>query len=128
MAQCSLQLCLCLFCKQTRRFICSSTWWGSIRGVLIYRRRRSRVCDHYTRQGCLMENKETILQWIFINNHIQFNIDAYTTELIVNIRDVDSIYTFDLTGMIECGMHPYYFMQTVCWIWHSGELSKGWWQ
>ena len=41
-----------------------SKWWGSIRGVLVYRR-KSRVYKQYARQDCPMKNTEIILQYYY---------------------------------------------------------------
>ena len=60
MTQCSLQLCLCLVCN-TAFYL--SKRWDPIRVVLIYRRRKNRLCNHYTRQDCPMDITDTILQY-----------------------------------------------------------------
>ena len=68
-----------------------SKWWGSIRGVLIYRRsRRSRVCNHYTRKDCPIGSTEKYLQYykspytlstICITNNI-----LYTASVVISLN------------------------------------------
>ena len=61
MTQCSLQLCLCLCCNQTRRFIYRS---GEVlHGECSYREDKAMYAINLTQQDCPMKNTDKILQY-----------------------------------------------------------------